>query len=71
MSDHQAKQVKKTPTSKRGGKLRGQALLEYVMILALAFIGLIAILTITGPAIGNVFSRTVYDLLGQTTTPQD
>ncbi|GIK62839.1 MAG: hypothetical protein BroJett018_06330 [Chloroflexota bacterium] len=71
MSDHQAKQVRKTPTSKRGGKLRGQALLEYVMILALAFIGLIAILTITGPAIGNVFSRTVYDLLGQTTTPQD
>ncbi|MBI5931370.1 MAG: hypothetical protein HY862_18830 [Chloroflexi bacterium] len=74
MSDHQAKQVIQTPTHKNsmsGGKLRGQALLEYVMILALAFIGLIAILTITGPAIGNVFSRTVYDLLGQTTTPQD
>ncbi len=74
MSDHQAKQVAKTPTHnpvESGGKLRGQALLEYVMILALAFIGLIAILTITGPAIGNVFSRTVYDLLGQTTTPQD
>ncbi len=74
MSDHQAKQVAKTPTHsnvRSGGKLRGQALLEYVMILALAFIGLIAILTITGPAIGNVFSRTVYDLLGQTTTPQD
>jgi hypothetical protein len=50
---------------------RGQALIEYVLILVLAFIGLIAILLITAPAVGNVFSNTVYNLLGQTTTPQE
>ncbi len=50
---------------------RGQAMIEYVLILVLAFIGLIAILLITAPAVGNVFSNTVYNLLGQTTTPQD
>lgn len=49
---------------------RGQALIEYVLILVLAFIGLIAILVVTAPAVGNVFSNTVYNLLGQTTTPQ-
>lgn len=51
--------------------LRGQALIEYVLILVLAFVGLIAILAITTPAVGNVFSNTVYNLLGQTTTPQE
>lgn len=51
--------------------LRGQALIEYALILVLAFLGLIAVLAITTPAVGNVFSNTVYNLLGQTTTPQE
>jgi hypothetical protein len=50
---------------------RGQALIEYALILALAIIGLVAILMITAPVVGNVFSNTVYNLLGQTTTPQE
>ncbi|MCZ7547127.1 MAG: immune inhibitor A [Anaerolineae bacterium] len=41
----------------------GQALTEYALILALIVIGLIVILAITGPAIGNIFSNTVYTLL--------
>jgi pilus assembly protein Flp/PilA len=36
---------------------RGQALVEYVVIIALIAIALIGILTITGPAVGNVFSN--------------
>lgn len=50
---------------------KGQALIEYALILALGVVGLVAILTITAPAVGNVFSNTVYNLLGQTTTPQE
>ncbi len=50
---------------------RGQALIEYVLILTLAFLGVLAILLLTAPAAGNVFSNTVYNLLGQTTTPQE
>ena len=50
---------------------QGQALAEYALILALGILGLAAILTILAPAVGNVFSNTVYNLLGQTTTPQD
>lgn len=49
----------------------GQALAEYALILALGVIGLVAVLTILAPAVGNVFSNTVYNLLGQTTTPQE
>lgn len=52
-------------------RLRGQALIEYALILVLAFIGLIAVLALTTPVVGNVFSYTVYNLLGQTTTPQE
>lgn len=60
-----------TSTSDVHSKQQGQALLEYVLILVIAMIGLIAILAITAPAIGNVWSNTVFNLLGQTTTPQD
>lgn len=49
----------------------GQALMEYALILVIAFLGLIAILAVTAPAIGNVWSNTVFNLLGQTTTPQE
>lgn len=48
----------------------GQALAEYVLILALVAIALIAVLTITGPAVGNVFSNAVYNLLGGTVQPR-
>lgn len=48
----------------------GQALAEYVLILALVVIALIAVLTITGPAVGNVFSNAVYNLLGGTVQPR-
>ena len=50
---------------------KGQAVIEYSLILILGFLGLVAILLITAPAVGNVFSNTVYNLLGQTTTPQE
>ncbi len=41
----------------------GQALTEYALILALVVIGLIVILALVGPAIGNLFSNTIYVLL--------
>lgn len=50
---------------------RGQALVEYVLIMALVTLALIAVLAITGPAVGNVFSNQVYNLLGGTIEPRD
>lgn len=44
---------------------RGQAIIEYALILALLALALAAILAVTGPAVGNVFSNTVYNLVGQ------
>lgn len=43
----------------------GQALVEYALILVLVAIMFGVALAATGPAIGNVFSNTVYNLLGQ------
>ncbi|HVO69317.1 MAG TPA: Flp family type IVb pilin, partial [Aggregatilineaceae bacterium] len=54
-----------------GSRTGGQALLEYALILVLVAIALIAVLTITGPAVGNVFSNTVFNLLGGTVEPRD
>ncbi len=54
--------------AKRRGPL-GQALVEYVLILVLVSLAIAAVLAATGPAIGNVFSNTVFNLLGETTTP--
>lgn len=48
----------------------GQALIEYVLIIVLVTIAIIAVLAITGPAVGNVFSNTVYNLLGGTVQPR-
>src|SRR6185503_16850055 len=48
----------------------GQALMEYALILVLVAIALAAALIATGPALGNVFSNTVYNLIGQNGTPQ-
>ncbi len=47
----------------------GQALVEYVLIVVLVSLAVVAIITATGPALGNVFSNTVYNLVGQTVTP--
>ena len=40
----------------------GQGLVEYALILVLVAIVVIAILTLLGPQIGNVFSRISYAL---------
>jgi pilus assembly protein Flp/PilA len=40
----------------------GQGLVEYALILVLVAIVVIAILTLLGPAIGNVFSNIVTNL---------
>jgi|GEM_PF-1657146 len=50
-------------------KRRGQALVEYVLIVVLVSLAVIAAIAATGPAIGNVFSNTVYNLLEETTVP--
>ena len=42
----------------------GQGLVEYALILVLVAIVVIAILTLLGPQIGNVFSRVTSGLTG-------
>jgi pilus assembly protein Flp/PilA len=42
----------------------GQGLVEYALILVLVAIVVIAILTLLGPQIGNVFSRITYGMSG-------
>jgi len=42
----------------------GQGLVEYALILVLVAIVVIAILTLLGPTIGNIFSRIVDALQG-------
>lgn len=44
---------------------RGQALVEYALILALLVISFGVVLAATGPAIGNVFGNVVYNVIGQ------
>lgn len=46
-------------------KSSGQALIEYALILALIALALAAIMATTSRAVGNVFSNTVYNLVGQ------
>ena len=38
----------------------GQGLVEYALVLVLVAVVVIAILTLLGPQIGNVFSRIIY-----------
>ncbi len=40
----------------------GQGLVEYALVLVLVAVVVIAILTLLGPQIGNVFSRITYGL---------
>ena len=41
---------------------KGQGLVEYALILVLVAVVVIAILTLLGPAIGNVFSSIVWSI---------
>jgi pilus assembly protein Flp/PilA len=41
---------------------KGQGLVEYALILVLVAIVIIVILSVLGPAIGNVFSRVVKNI---------
>ena len=45
------------------GRETGQGLVEYALLLVLVSIVVLAILTILGPQIGNVFSRVTSDLI--------
>src|SRR5437879_6316382 len=58
-----------TPHGKRRRGWQGQAMVEYVLIAVLVAIAIGAAIELTGPSIGNIFSNTVYGVLGQTTTP--
>ena len=43
---------------------QGQSMVEYVLIVVLVVLAFVVAIAATGPAIGNVFSNTVYNLLG-------
>lgn len=42
---------------RRSSAVKGQGLVEYALVLVLVAVVVIAILTLLGPQIGNVFSR--------------
>jgi Flp pilus assembly pilin Flp len=44
---------------------RGQSLVEYALIAAFVILAFAVTLAMTGPAIGNIFSNVVYNLIGQ------
>src|SRR5262245_56312203 len=46
----------------------GQALVEYALIVALIGLALVVAIAVTGPAIANVFSNTINNLVGQDAT---
>ncbi len=50
-------------------RARGQALIEYALILTLVVMAMAVALAATGPAISNIFSNTVYNLIGLSGTP--
>ncbi len=56
--------------SDRQPKRRGQAMVEYALILALLAIAFGFAIAATGPAIGNVFCNVVDNLGGNTASPQ-
>ncbi len=59
-------QADQNERTEKPGRARGQALVEYALIASLVIVGIIAVLTVTGPTVGNIFSNTVYNMLGQT-----
>lgn len=50
------------PQSHRPAAQQGQGLVEYALVLVLVAVVVIAILTMLGPQIGNVFSRISFTL---------
>lgn len=69
MPDQELIPLAEQPARKKKRRLPGQALVEYVLIIALVVISLVAILAVVGPAMGNVFSNQVYNLIGATALP--
>jgi hypothetical protein len=51
-------------TSTHHSNQQGQSMVEYVLIVVLVILAFAIAIAATGPAIGNVFSNTVYNLLG-------
>jgi len=51
-------------TSIQHSNQQGQSMVEYVLIVVLVILAFVIAIAATGPAIGNVFSNTVYNLLG-------
>jgi Flp pilus assembly pilin Flp len=79
MSDHPERRLYarrssadwKNPRKDIGARhTHGQALVEYALIAVLVCLAIAAVVTATGPTIGNIFSNTVYNLLGQKFTPE-
>lgn len=70
--EHRWQALSQQMLDKTRARLRaaGQAMVEYALILALLVFALILILSITGPAVGNVFSNVVANLLDLTVTPE-
>src|ERR1041385_3471313 len=54
---------------KRTDKPSGQSMVEYALIAVLVALAIGTTIVLTKGSIGNVFSNTVYNLVGQTTTP--
>lgn len=69
MSDHREKRTKKLSKGKHWfrpvptSRPRGQALIEYALILTLIVLGTAAVFALTGPAVADVFENQVYNLL--------
>lgn len=57
-------------TSERQPKNRGQAMVEYALILVLMAIAFGVAIAASGPAIGNVFCNVVHNIGGTTASPQ-
>jgi Flp pilus assembly pilin Flp len=58
------KRLKKRLSRQSQQFARGQALVEYALITVLLVVAITIALMATGPAIGNVFSNTVFNLIG-------
>lgn len=56
-------------TTKGLRSVRGQAMVEYVLIAVLVSLAIAGVIAATGPTVGNIFSNTVYNLMNQTATP--
>jgi Flp pilus assembly pilin Flp len=47
----------------------GQSMIEYTLIAVLVVTAIAAAIVLTGPAVGNIFSNTVYNVMGQNSAP--